>query len=474
MVDTFFKITYDTNIKKQQIIIAIFSVFSGLFLSLLIYKFSFLHTLLILAGLFVVFLIFKFPDLGLVLSFSSAIFKEWLTEITPIFASFDFTIAIFGVTFLSIMFSLLKKGTIFYIKLDKSFLPLFLFTIYLIFSTFYTPSFYYGNLKAFSFLTFNLSLFVAPILLIDDERYAWRMIYFLIVLGVIISIYSLVDLIHSILTLSIIYTFRATFLEVNSIGYANWIGSINILLIAILPTIKEKKWRRLAICTIILFAITLLVTNSRGPLLSFIITCLMIFLFRLKEMSTKKIALILVSIIVFILLILIILPPQLIDRYIGMVNQDQLESKRVAFYTINTRLDFWKACLNSASESFRNLIFGIGSGGFSKMYYHRDFTWYPHNIFLEVLCELGLVGVILLCWHFILIFKTGVQTLFQKLQPKQKNLMLAYLMAAFFNFMAAQFSGDLNRNRKLWLFFGVIAAIAPLITKNRNTQIQYE
>jgi len=350
MVSILLNIFPEDTTKKHLIFITIFSVLSGLSLSLIIYKISFLKTLFLLVAFTGILLIFRFPDIGVALSFSSAIFKEWLTGIIPIFAAFDFTIAIFGLTFISIMFSIIKNGTIFEITFHKSFLPLLLFTTFLIFSTFYTSSFNYGNLKAFSFLTFNLGLFIAPIFVINEEKYAWRMIYFLIAIGVVITAYSLFNLINSILTLSIIYTFRSTFLGVNSIGFANWVGSINILLITIFPTIRENKWKRIALSVIFLFGIA----------------------------------------------------------------------------------------------------------------------------FLEVLCELGLIGLVLLCWHFISIFKDGINTLLKKLPYKQMNLLLAYILTAFFNLLSAQFSGDLNRNRRIWFFLGTVIALTTLINKKLESRKKYE
>jgi len=474
MVSILLNIFPEDTTKKHLIFITIFSVLSGLSLSLIIYKISFLKTLFLLVAFTGILLIFRFPDIGVALSFSSAIFKEWLTGIIPIFAAFDFTIAIFGLTFISIMFSIIKNGTIFEITFHKSFLPLLLFTTFLIFSTFYTSSFNYGNLKAFSFLTFNLGLFIAPIFVINEEKYAWRMIYFLIAIGVVITAYSLFNLINSILTLSIIYTFRSTFLGVNSIGFANWVGSINILLITIFPTIRENKWKRIALSVIFLFGIAMLVTNSRGPMLSFMLTGLILFLIRVKEIPARKIALIIFSLVLFLIIVINILPPQLIDRYVGVFDQGQNVSKRVAFYTVSTRLDFWKASLNSASNSISNLFFGIGSGGFSTLYYNKDFIWYPHNIFLEVLCELGLIGLVLLCWHFISIFKDGINTLLKKLPYKQMNLLLAYILTAFFNLLSAQFSGDLNRNRRIWFFLGTVIALTTLINKKLESRKKYE
>jgi hypothetical protein len=468
MVNRYLNVNYGETIRYHFNISSIFSVTTGLLLSILIYHFSFMKVTFIFVGIGGIYLIFRLPELGVVLSFSSAIFKEWLTEVVPMFAAFDFTIAIFGLTFISIFFTLIKKGTIFDLEFDKKYVPLFLFTAYLIFSLLYTPAFSYGSFKAFSFLTFNWGLFFAPILIIKDEKSAWKMIHFLIAIGIIISVYMLVNLVHNILTISLIYTFRATFLGVNTIGFANWVGNINIILITLLPVIKNKKLKFAALIAIVIFTLAMVVTNSRGPMFSFLVTVAIIFFINYKKLPVKKVVLIILVSLLFIILVLSILPPQLFERYTGLIDQGQQVSKRVTMYTVGTRLEFWKASLISATDSVCNLFFGIGSGGFPKMFYHLDFLWYPHNIFMEVLCELGLVGVFLICWHIFSVFINSIKTLRYKLATEQKYLLLTFLMAAVFNFIAAQFSSDLNGNRKMWLFLGALTALNSLFLKQQK------
>lgn len=50
--------------------------------------------------------------------------------------------------------------------------------------------------------------------------------------------------------------------------------------------------------------------------------------------------------------------------------------------------------------NFKNFIIGSGFGAFAKEIYGSDFKSYPHNVFLEIWFELGLVG--LLIWIFFL------------------------------------------------------------------------
>src|SRR5690606_25013992 len=57
---------------------------------------------------------------------------------------------------------------------------------------------------------------------------------------------------------------------------------------------------------------------------------------------------------------------------------------------------------NYASSGFWSLVLGSGSGNFSHVFDQQDISSYPHNIFLEVIYEYGLVGLIL--FFFVVIY----------------------------------------------------------------------
>lgn len=450
--------------RKYIILLSLFSILFGLFFSLILYKISYPKGVFIILGISAVGLVIRYPELGLVLSFSSGIFKEWLSLNVPIFAQFDFTIAIFGLTFISLLLSHFKKGTLFDISADRSFLPLILFSAFMVFSILYTPSFKYGSFKAFSFLFFNWSMFLFPTWIIHEEKYGWRTIYLLIALAVAVSLYTFVNLIQGLLTHTLLFSYRASFLEVNPISFAGWVGVTNILLISIMPKIQQRRWRIFATLSIIIMTIAILVTNSRGPLASFILTILLILLIKFKKIPKHKIFLLITTLGLLIVIIINLMPPQLTSRYTEVIEQEQ-SSQSVAFYTVNTRLTFWLTSLRTATDSLKNLFFGVGSGGFSNALYGLDIRFYPHNIFMEVLCEFGLVGIILLVWHLIVIFKKSIRTYVSRLSYEQKTLIFAFLMAAIFYLVAAQFSGDLNDNRRLWFFLGTLVACISLPKK---------
>jgi len=452
---------------KVKLFLTFASIVLGLLISFLIYEISYLKSIFIILGCLTIILFFRYPELGLVMSFSSGIFKEWLSTHVSVFAQFDFTVIVFGLSLLSVILVLIRKGTLFDIPIHSSFIPFMAFTGMLFISTLYTPSPEYGNMKAFSFLFFNWALFLFPILVIREEKTCWRIIFLLVALGGVVSLSTIFTLLKGISQQNLLLSYRASFLGINSISYGGWVGMIAILLISVLPRINKRIQRITAILMILLLTVALLVSNSRGPLLSFILTLLVILIVRFRSIPKKKLAFLFGIFIILIIVTFTLLPAQLTSRYTDIF-QNRQSQNYLTYYTVNARLHAWITSLQIASENLITFIFGVGSGGFSNKIYFQDIRLYPHNIFLEVLCELGLIGLVLIVWHFLSILLDGIRTLSGRTTDEQKVLLFAFLMMTIFGLISAQFSGDLNDNRRLWFYLGLLVAIMTVSKRHRS------
>ncbi len=407
------------------------------------------------------------PELALVLAFSSAIFKEWLSLNVPFFSQFDFTIAVFLLAMISTFFYLLRKNWLFSIDLPPSALPLLLFTGYMIFSVSYSLSVQYGTFKSFSFLFFNWALFFFPILIVRDENSAIKIAKILIAIAIPVAIYTLYSLIKSILAGSIIFTYRSSFLGVNPISYANWIGAAAICLMVMIPLMRRREWRILGYLGLLLLLVTMFAANSRGPMMSFIVAFLILMSIRYHGKSKRNLVILGIIVIIFVVIIFSVLPEQVTSRYTDILSGEKT-SKNLTFFTVYTRLYSWKAAWELATDRWFHILFGVGCGGYSQTVFRQDIRWYPHNIFLEVFSELGLLGLFLLTWHFASVFSTGINTYRSTLPERTKAIIIAFLLCALFNFIGAQFSGDLNDNRRLWFFLGLVVACANFIRKQKQ------
>jgi len=133
--------------------------------------------------------------------------------------------------------------------------------------------------------------------------------------------------------------------------------------------------------------IFLLIIGARG---AFVATAIALF-YLAKNFNFKNFSI--VTILFFLVVGLILAQNQdnllagnsTIFRLLGLLNSGD-DSARI--YLFSNAIELW-------TSSFKTLFFGGGVKSF-PIFINQNITgWYPHNIFLEVLCELGLVGLLI-------------------------------------------------------------------------------
>ena len=103
-------------------------------------------------------------------------------------------------------------------------------------------------------------------------------------------------------------------------------------------------------------------------------------------------------------------------------------------------------------------IFGYGFGSFSEEYIGVDGRYYPHNIFLEILFELGLIGLVF--------FALFLLTLFIRLDLKKAACYVILALPPFFNSLK---SLELTEHRLLFFCFGLFLCLSnnKIISNNK-------
>lgn len=99
-----------------------------------------------------------------------------------------------------------------------------------------------------------------------------------------------------------------------------------------------------------------------------------------------------------------------------------------------------------------NPVAGVGFGAFGVEAYGKDENEYPHNIFLEVAAEAGLVGLTLITWLLLAIFRPRWKWI------KEGHLGAMFLLVGFFFLTQYLKANGLIDSRRIFCVFGVIIA----------------
>ena len=231
-------------------------------------------------------------------------------------------------------------------------------------------------------------------------------------------------------------------------------GLSNLILIIFFRRFKEYIPKSLLIGAIIILLIGLISTLSKGPTLSFFITlCFLFFFGGIKRSKIQNIFYILSTLGILIAMIFLL----------GKAERFFLDPfSAMSYGSYGTRVG---QALSSYSAFVDSPIFGVGLGDF--IFYNHTYD-YPHNILLEILAELGILGLIL----FFIILYYFFQSITKYINNRySKNLdvqiLRAGLATTLFMFFNQLVSGDLMDAR---IFFFLLF-ITLLISNNLNQSL---
>lgn len=222
----------------------------------------------------------------------------------------------------------------------------------------------------------------------------------------------------------------------NVIWFSRFVG---MLLIIILCCDKLKKSNYILYFWSIIIAVFMMFgSGSRGAILSVLIVYL------IKQsyiMSKKKLFLLMVGI-----GLLIISGFYFLGGYVFETN----------FYSLYARLDLFEFFFDYDFQFLK----GTGIGSYSLSFFGEDVVYYPHNIFLELFFENGLIGVFLFClilYFFLKSFKYNI----------------VYFLVVFY-FIASLASGDIPGNNNLFILLFVSAYANQSILNTDSNTICYD
>lgn len=337
------------------------------------------------------------------------------------------------------------------------------FSIMLVISLTYTSSSEYGMYKTMVFTTMTAWAYLGALQL-NKQKSLERFFLSAVVTSVLISV-------HSILTY-----FSGEFVSGNGrigidggnpIGLARVasIGALTLIVIKFYFKSTKKLFTFISLGTLI-FAIV--ISGSRMPLLALIVCIVLLpILFSNTKISNRHVVIhrgVIKIFFVIVTLVLVMLP--LVNLEPMKLFLERLDRIGEGDAATEERLMMYKSAIRLWEES---PYWGNGVGSFALDYGGMDTKLYPHNIFLEILSELGMIGLFLFLGLLLIGLYKGYLILKQNKNNKYGVLILLSFIMLLIN---ANATGDLNDNRIFFAFLGLLT-VAPTLFKNRGV-VSYE
>ncbi|MEZ5339054.1 MAG: O-antigen ligase family protein [bacterium] len=250
--------------------------------------------------------------------------------------------------------------------------------------------------------------------------------------------------------------FITTSLSTNYLGLGRVIGPGAVVLVSVYFGFLHRAWQKVLGALLILFyALLMLGIGSRGPFLAMFAACLLVVLISIRparniRVITARLLTVMLGLSLMLGIVFFYMSSGAeLPRTINRLQKAQEEG-----FSGSTRFSGYSTTWMLLEES---PLWGRGVGSWPVVTGRGDIRAYPHNIFLEVFFELGLVGLLLFTAMLVypLTLLPGIRGL---REDPLLLLALAQYLSAFIN---ANLSGDLNDNKLLWASMGmmVIAAL---------------
>ena len=323
-------------------------------------------------------------------------------------------------------------------------LAFFAFCLVLALSYTYTDSPQYGASKLSRVIFIGTLFLVSGLLLIRTER-DFRRFSFLFLVGACITSVQMV-----------LHLQRRPTVEENvdltRIG-AGWLLGMSILLLLCYPVVHNRLRRRTTVilCLPLLIA-GLIATVARGPSVVLAVVLPIAYYVFTKRRFAATHALAAVLLVACCAVSYLYLRRADPEKYGAKANELlQLSSGKSGSGSGAKRLDFYRRTLLAIPDHF---LLGEGIGSWSFFYYGADRREYPHNMFLETTFEEGILGQILLLAFLILMARAIRKNL--RITHNHYGVLAGILLYCV---LVGMFSGDLDDNRVLWAWAGIIMAI---------------
>lgn len=403
--------------------------------------------ILIPIGLLVTYYLLKYPEVSFALFISAYVLKGGIN-----IGYFNLTAILLIITILGFLFPVLK-GKKFEYHIKTPDLWFFLFMIILIAGILWSPDYIIGIKKAWRVfvLTFT-SYFIARLFLnqiMQIKRFLGTLLISASLIGIILMIKSY------------LINFRGgrlQFFEANPIPEASLLGiGVLIAIISVIENSFKNRWVKWLITGIIpVLFYGILLTGSRGPLVSTIIAIIFYLLIKFREKPKFVFTFSLLVAMLFLVIINFnILPEGVLNRFNPLTWMESESSiERMSLYKLT-----WETIL-------KNPLTGAGTGA----------IYIAENIFFEVLSNVGIIGLILFIMFLYSVGRKGgryLTTIYPHQDITERGIGLMVLVISIALFIDKQVSYELAGNKDLFIFLGIIMNL-PFLKSERCYKHKYD
>lgn len=346
------------------------------------------------------------------------------------------------------------------IEINNTIVFIFIWWFYTLLNYIYvSPSKHYGEIKLKE-ITISIFLSIVPFLFNYNLNQFKRFINFYLLF---LFIFLILMFIKSPPT-NIFSNERLEIGNINPIWTGRILGETTIIVSYLL----QRKLKFFKYLLITVFILNIISTGSKGPLFSLILSIFLVHLLRYRFKIKKNIflknyikaMLAICGLFLFFKYIVLNLFNNefLIDRFI-ISNSESSYGSRSRTYLFALALDYF----------MYKPIFGNGLGSFGFLLNGYDVREYPHNILLETLSEMGLIGLFLLLIPVVLTIKKYIKYIKYYHNDTYLSLLMTLFIYYFFNSLV---SGDLAfYNSKFYLFMIFMNYYVIQMSKSKKINI---
>jgi O-antigen ligase len=346
----------------------------------------------------------------------------------------DLTLALAAVLVAGIILNLLRGRRI--VAMPPVYFLFIALTVMMAASLSYTPMFAAGIDKLGRFLAVTGIAIVAPFFVLETPRTMKRFLIGFAVAAYAICLYSLSRLGGSE---------RLVTPSDNTIG----LGHVACALIAIIwftaiPKLSMAK-RMVTYSLLLVPAAALIGSGSRGPAVALaIVVVASLFFYRWLLVDAACLLAVGLAALPWINI------PESSVEYLGTL---------VAGKTAGALLDFRGELLDYGWRLLeQHPLIGAGIGGFRYSSPNPGSYKWPHNIFLEIACELGIPAALIV----LAIFGSAIRECYRQLRDRRSPYFTISMIAAallVIGIVNSMNTGDINSDRSTWLFMTLVFVI---------------